>query len=263
MKKSNKVSVFYIISAISLLFVLIGGGIYGIYVSVGLNFTRTMVSNLTDAPAGANNVSYGGTVNYSTNMTGVIILSIALIVLAVLDFICLVKQITFFKQFKAIRESNIEKKIEKKVKSKGSVIFFAVVIDLLSIAAGIAGIFVNINSLVNSNVTWMLYAVDAMVSVFALVSLVLLIVKLKNRSKDGEGHGSAKYSLGSQTTSKNNDDGIEKSFKLNIDDMEYKLLKLKNLKASKMISAEEYQMLHDKLIGTLHEGVKEEDKKNN
>ena len=85
MKKSNKISVIYVCCSLLLLGALLFGGVYGIYVSVGLSFMRSSVSNVTEGVQnmGVNNVSYGGSVNFSSSMVGVIILSIVLIVLAI------------------------------------------------------------------------------------------------------------------------------------------------------------------------------------
>ena len=76
--------------------VLAAGGVYGIYVSVGLNFVRSSLSNVTGGSGvGASNVSFGGTVNFESSMLGVIVLSIVLIILAIIDLISLIKQIIF------------------------------------------------------------------------------------------------------------------------------------------------------------------------
>ncbi len=260
MKKSNKVSVFYILSSISLLLVLVFGGIYGIYVSVGLNFVRSSVSNVADTANNfASNVSYGGTVNFESSMTGVIILSIILIVLAVLDFISLIKQITLFKQFKMVRESKFEQEIESKVKSKSSIIFFAVLIDLISIAVGVAGVFVNMRSFVGNNISWVLYVIDGFVSLLALVSLVLLIFKLKGRKKDESNihYQSASKSKSNNGVDENSHENEYKIGKIDVDEIEYKLIKLKNLKNNKMISADEYKKLHDHLLGISKENQSE------
>lgn len=255
MKKSNKVSVFYALSSVFLFLLMIGGGIYGVYVSIGLNFVKSSVSNITDGVGNASNVSYGGSVNFESSMVGIIILSIALIVLSILDFISLIKQISFFKQFKMVRESNLEKKIEKKTKSRAGLIFFVVILDIISFATGIAGIFVNMHSLVGNYIIWILYAVDVLVSIFALISLVLLVVKLKSRKKNGKAEdeqkikGNEDLAEDDKNPQKQNQLKEYKFGKIDVDDIEYKLLKLKNLKASKMISNEEYQKLHDHLLG--------------
>ena len=145
MKKSNKLTLFYVISSISLFLVLLLGGIYGVYVSVGLNFVRlnSMPNEIVGGNNGLSNVSFGGSVNYSPSMVGVIFLSIILIVIAVFDFITLIKQVIFFKQFKAVKNSNLTRKIESKTPSKGSVIFWTFFVDILSLIAGVVGLFIN------------------------------------------------------------------------------------------------------------------------
>ena len=248
MKKSNKVSIFYVLSSISLLLVLMLGGIYGIYVSVGLSFASQNISNMTGVPAGnATNVSFGGTVNFEYSMVGVIILSIALIILAIFDIVSLIRQIVLFKQFKVIRESSFEKQIEKKVKSKGSVVFFAILIDLVSIALGIVGIFINGRSFVGNNYAWLFYVIDAVIIIFALVSMVLLIIKLKKHKKIME----EKREVYFDAKKKQEENDKSKKYKVSnydVDEFEYKLLKLKHLKNSKVISNDEYKSLRDKLI---------------
>ena len=87
MKKSNKISVFYFLSSVLLLLFLVFGGVYGIYVSVGLNFIKGNALNVADRVGTASNVSFGGSVNFESSMIGVIILSITLVVLAVFDII--------------------------------------------------------------------------------------------------------------------------------------------------------------------------------
>ena len=99
MKKSNKLTIFYVLSSVTLFLVLLVGGIYGVYVSVGLNFVRGTVTDEV-AGGGVSNVSFGGNVNYAPSMAGVIFLSIILVIISVFDFITLLKQIVFFKQFK-------------------------------------------------------------------------------------------------------------------------------------------------------------------
>ena len=99
MKKSNKISIIYILSSMLLLGTMIFGGIYGVYISVGLNFVRSSVSNVTSggAAGGASNVAFGGTVNFESSMTGIIILSIILIILSIFDIISLIRKIVLFK----------------------------------------------------------------------------------------------------------------------------------------------------------------------
>ena len=117
MKSSNKLTISYVIISLLLFLTLMAGGVYGVYVSVGLNFVRSSVGNASFGDVGGvSNVSYGGTVNFSPSMTGIIVLSVGLIVLAVLDLIAMIKQIIFFRQFKFVRESKIEAGIERKIK---------------------------------------------------------------------------------------------------------------------------------------------------
>lgn len=247
MKKSKKLSVFYILSSLSLLLVLVFGGVYGIYVSVGLNFVRQSASNLNGVPVGgASNVSFGGSVNFEYSMTGVIILSMALVVLAVFDFVSLIRQIVLFKQFKIVRESAFEKGIEKKVKSKGSIIFFAVLVDILSIVLGVIGIFINSKSFAGNNYAWLFYLIDISIIILALASIVLLIIKLKSFKKS-----LAEIEVQRKNKEKENNQKQMKSIKVSnydIDDFEYKLLKLKHMKNSRVISQEEYKTLRDKLL---------------
>ncbi len=254
MKKSNKISVFYFLSSISLLVILIFGGVYGVYISVGLNFVRGTVSNVTEAGK-ASNVAFGGSVNFQSSMTGVVILSIILIILAVFDIVSLVKQVIFFKQFKVVRESSLEQSIEKKVKSKGSVIFFAVLIDVLSIIAGVAGVFINARTFVGNNISWVLYLVDGAVAVLALFSLIFLIIKLKklkkNKTEDIENINqiSGQKKLITRPVNKVVADKDEETMdNFDIDEIEYSLLKLKHLKSTKIISSDEFEFLRSKIL---------------
>lgn len=257
MKKSNKITVFYIVSSVFLMIVLLAGGIYGMYISVGLNFVKSSVNNFTENLAGssysggATNVAFGGSVNFESSMSGVIILSILLIVLGIFDIISLIKQVIFFKQFKAIKNSSIEQKIEKKVKSKSGVVWFAAIIDLLSVIAGVAGIFINARSLAGGNIVWVLYLIDALVSVLALVSFVLLLVKLKTLKNNSDNNNEWEDTEHIYETEK--DDYSEQknddySLKIDVDDIEYKLLKLKYLKTCKMLTADEYENLRKKIL---------------
>ena len=243
MKKSNKVSVFYALSSFLLFSILIFGGCYGIYLSVGLNFVRSSVSNLTDGVGtGAQNVSFGGSVNFPTSMIGVIILSIVLIVLSVFDFISLIKQIVLFKQFKIIRESKLESKIEKKVKSKGLVIFFAILIDIVSLGVGITGIFVNARSFAGGNFVWLMYAIDSAVAIFSLLSLVLLIVKLRQVSSSNK-QEFIKCDDCSHECGEKKERFVTFGTHDDINELETTLLKLRHLKSSRLISADEFEMI--------------------
>lgn len=245
MKKSNKTSVFYILSSVLLLGAMLFGGIYGIYISVGLNFVRSSVANISDVGAGnsgATNVAFGGTVNFESSMTGIIILSVILVILAILDIISLIKQIVLFKQYKMVRNARFEKVIEKKVKSKSAVVFFAIVVDILSLIVGVVGIFLNARTFVGSNLSWVLYLIDGLVALLSVISLVLLIIKVKqvkNNNLNNE-HDAKNESL------EENNNFVQKNF--DIDNIEYSLLKLKYLKSSKIITAEESEILRNKIL---------------
>ncbi len=253
MKKSNKISVIYVCCSLLLLGALLFGGVYGIYVSVGLSFMRSSVSNVTEGVQnmGVNNVSYGGSVNFSSSMVGVIILSIVLIVLAILDMISLIRQIVFFKQFKPVRESKIEKTIEKKIKSKTAVIVFVCVVDILSIIVGVVGIFINARSFSGNNVSWVLYVVDGLIAVLSLTSLVLLFVKLKKLKNDNvkqcENNELTKIKYEPVGVSVMN--GNKQKFDIDeVNDIEIMLLKLKYLKLARLISNEEYIDFRNKIL---------------
>lgn len=248
MKKSNKLSVVYILCSVTLFAGLLFGGIYGIYISVGLNFVRSSVSNVADVGSGASNVAFGGTVNFESSMTGVIILSIALIVIAVFDLISLIKQIILFKQFKMVRTLKFEKSMEKKVKSKGSVVFFAVIIDVLSIIAGVVGIVLNARAFVGNNISWVLYVTDGAVALLALVSLILLIVKLKQSKNDKNTNEKKSRTKEEKQTEEDDEFGLSQKLCLDIDRLEYALIKLKYLKSTKIINADEYLRLREKIL---------------
>jgi len=260
MKKSNKITAFYITASVLLFLCLLGGGIYGIYLSIGINFMRSTVSNVTDAAqGGVSNVSYGATANFEQSMIGVIILSAILIIISIFYLISLVKQIVLFKQFKFIRESKITNAIEKKVKSKGSVIFFAFLINIISFFAGVAGIFVNINSFVDGTISWVLYVVDGLVILFAIVAIVLFIKKLhqnkklKNQSelndfKQQEDNLQRTYDFKILNNSDLCNSGDIGELK-NIDALEYVLLKLKTMHKSGILSTQEYEHLRKRSLG--------------
>lgn len=250
MKKSNKISVFYIITSLTLLLILIFGGVYGIYVSVGLSFIRQSAENVAGGIEGsASNVSFGGTVNFDYSMTGIIILSIALVILAIFDLISLIRQIVLFKQFKMVKNSAFEKGVEKKVKSKGIVIFFAVLVDLLSVTLGIVGIFLNGRSFAGHNMAWLFYVVDILIVILSIMSIVFLIMKLK--AVKGDAQVSKKRILiknENDTESKESNSKPEKNKSYDIDEFEYKLLKLKNLKNSKVLTKDEYERIRSNIM---------------
>lgn len=249
MKKSNKVSIFYVLASVALLLVLLVGGGYGLYVSVGLNFAKSSVPNISEGGSGVSNVSIAGTVNYTPSMTGIILLSIALVVLAIIDFSLLIKQVVFFKQYKVVRDSPIEQKIEHKTKSKGIVIFWTFVLDIVCFATGIIGVFINGRSFAGrSNFSWVFYAVDIAVSVLSLLSIILLIIKLKNRkkhAKEVDAKPEAKSSIEKTETRNKQLRPVEAK---DINQMEYNLIKLEAMKKGKLLSDAEYKKLRKKII---------------
>lgn len=271
MKKSNKITAFYVIASILLFLTLFGGGVYGIYLSVGINFMRSTVSTVTDAASGgiAQNVAYGGMVDFQPSMIGVIILSAILIIISIFDLISLFKQLVFFKQFKLIRESGIEKFVENKIKSKSSVVFFAILINIISFITGVAGIFINISTFVDAAMSWILYVVDGLVVILSVISLVLLIKKVKkqkNHREEIKNHDEENQNYNDDISDKIDDKKYEKNIDSDnkeigllfdasenlspdINQVEYVLLKLKNLKESKVITNDEYEFLREKHTG--------------
>ncbi len=252
MKKSNKISFFYIITSLTLLLVLVFGGVYGIYVSVGLSFVRNSAENVAGVAEGAaSNVSFGGTVNFDYSMAGIIILSIALVILAIFDLISLIRQIVLFKQFKMVKNSSFEKGVEKKVKSKGIVIFFAVLVDLLSVGIGIVGIFLNGRSFAGHNMAWLFYIVDILIIILAVMSIVFLIMKLKALKGDNtplKKSISTSIVKNTENEPRENNSKPTKNKDYDIDEFEYKLLKLKNLKNSKVLTKDEYEKIRNNIM---------------
>ena len=87
-----------------------------------------------------------------------------------------------------------------------------------------------------------MYLIDGLVALFALMSFVLLIVKLKRVKTENKNN---------LCLSKKKDFDLKKMdacFKFDIDKIEYDLLKLKHLKSSKVISNEEFEILRKKLF---------------
>lgn len=248
MKKSNRLSVFYILSSITLFLSLVFGGIYGVYISLGMNFMGNRISGVTESVGEVSNVSFGGVEGVKPSLTGIVILSLILIVVSILDLISLIKQIVFFKQFKAIKESTLEEKIERKVKSKGSVVFFTILIDITSFIAGIVGLFLNTKSFVRNGVIWILYVVDGLIVVLSLVSFVLLIAKLKQSKKLTDKNKNAKHENNSCKLHENDAKCIKNDSDIDINDLEYKLLKLKLMKQSKIINDDEFKQLRQKIL---------------
>lgn len=251
MKKSNKLSFFYVVSAVGLFLTLLIGGGYGIYVSVGLNFVRSSVPGVTEN-GGVSNVSFGGSVNYTPSMTGVIFLSLILVVLAVFDFVSLIKQVVFFKQYKVIKNSELEKKIESKTKSKGAVIFWTILLDILSLVAGIVGIFINNRSFAGkSNFSWVFYAVDIAVSVLSLLSIILLIAKLKNKAVEtNQGKNKIERKQANRSEPMKRQTQKQQMTAKDINQMEYNLIKLEAMKKGEIVSAEEYKKIRRKIINS-------------
>lgn len=261
MKKSNKLTAVYVVSSLLLFLTLLFGGGYGIYLSVGINFMRSNIGQPADIAEGGatSNVSYAATANFQPSMTGVIILSVVLIVISIFYFVSLIKQLVFFKQYKLIRESGLEHFIEKKIRSKGTVIFFAGLINVLAFLAGIAGIVVNINAFIDGGLSWILYAIDGVVVILAVISFVLLIKKvqiIKKHRKEieeqlNDKRVTEKDTKSEQKVQKKNESQLdyEQNLKGDIDSVEYILLKLKNMKEGKIISNDEYDYLREKLTG--------------
>lgn len=249
MKKSNKITVFYVISSVALFLVLLFGGVYGVYVSVGLNFVRGTVETPVENN-GISNVSFGGNVNYSPSMTGVIFLSIILVVISIFDLITLIKQVIFFKQFRAIKNSKLTKKIEQKTPSKGGVIFWTFIVDILSFIAGIFGLFINNRCFAGGNeMSWLFYLIDSLVSILSLLSIILLISKLKNKAvsnAQSKRNHSQKFvgARAKNDVSKNSETLDSKE----INQMEYNLLKLESMKKNKIVTDEEYKKLRRKIL---------------
>lgn len=270
MKKSNKITAFYVLCSVSLFLILLFGGGYGIYVSVGMNFLNNMMSNVANVAEGdVQNVATVDETNMNASFNGVIILSAVLIIISIFYMISLIKQLVFFKQFKIIRESGLEHLIEDKVKSKSSVIFFACVINVLAFLTGIAGIFINAGSLAGAAMSWVLYLVDGLVAVLSVVSLVLLIKKVR---ADKDNRKSNKSSLKQKSADKKNEktdnielsDNFNSTDSLNVDSLEYVLLKLKNMREFKVISNDEYDYLREKMTGLPRKKVtKKKNKKTN
>ena len=247
MKKSNKISFFYIATSLTLLLVLIFGGVYGIYVSVGLSFIRQSAENVSGIENAASNVSFGGTVNFNYSMVGIIILSVALIILAIFDLISLIRQIVLFKQFKMVKNSSLEKGVEKKVKSKGVVIFFAVLVDLISVTLGIVGICLNGRSFAGNNYAWIFYVVDIVIIILSVMSIVFLVMKLRALKPEKQNYVRELGKNQNTEESKNLGSKSNKT-KYDIDEFEYKLLKLKNLKNSKVLTKDEYERIRNNIM---------------
>lgn len=252
MEKTNKITVFYVISSVTLFLVLLLGGVYGVYVSVGLNFVRsnTPVGDY-GGENGIANVSFGGNVNYSPSMVGVIFLSIILVVISIFDFFTLIKQVIFFKQFKAVNNSSLTKKIEAKTPSKGGVIFWTFIVDILSFIAGVAGLFINNRSFAGGNeMSWLFYLIDSVVALLSLLSIILLIVKLKNKATEKKNSNvkKDKLALGADERKTRTRAKKESLDTKDFSQMEYNLMKLDSMKKAKIVTEEEYKKIRKKIL---------------
>ena len=140
------------------------------------------------------------------------------------------------------------------MKSKKSVIVFAFIIDVLSFVVGVVGLFINVRNNYSGNIVWVLYLINGIVCLFAVMSFVLLIVKLRRTKKihDEYMHKSnnfhcEKYSLNTDVES--------------IDRLEYCLLKLKHLKSSRIISVDEFEKLRKRFFSNNVEFVENDKSK--
>lgn len=258
MKKSNKISLFYVITSLTLLLILVFGGVYGIYVSVGLSFIRKSAESVTGmgGMGSASNVSFGGTVNFEYSMVGIIVLSIALIILSIFDLVSLIRQIVLFKQFKIVRTSKLEQNVEQKIKSKSSVIFFAVLVDLVSVVLGVIGIFLNGKSFAGNNYAWIFYVIDVLIIILSIMSIVFLIMKIRAfkgntinlKQKEPDNKNLRANNISNASHQENEIKGSVEKKSYDIDDFEYKLLKLKNLKNSKIITKDEYENIRKNIV---------------
>ncbi len=124
------------------------------------------------------------------------------------------------------------------------VIFFAGLIDVLSLIVGVVGIFLNARTFVGNNLSWVLYLVDGLVAILSIISLVLLIIKIKQSKKFLEEHYKKHYNK----TYSNYNGKLVSDNDFDIDRIEYSLLKLKYLKSNKIISAEESDILRNRIL---------------
>lgn len=247
MKKSNKTTVFYVFVSIALFLALAGGGVYGLYLSIGMNFMGSTGSfggtNANYSSVGrTSNVSYQNTLadNMNGSSISIIILSVVLIVIAICDFVSMIKQVTFFKQYQFVKDSAVVKGIEKKTKSKTAVIVFAFIIDIFSIVASVFGLFFAFRYFAGNGFSWVFYLINGLIAILAIISIILLIVKIKQRNKLKQYVKSSKAKFG--------DDELLSEKPLSINKLEYDLLKLKHLKNCRVIQADEYEMLRKRIL---------------
>ena len=124
-------------------------------------------------------------------------------------------------------------------------IFWTFFLDVVCIIVGILGLFINGRSFAGkSNFSWVFYAVDIAVALFALLSMILLIIKLKNRKKDLE----ELKDKHSQIEKQKNIATKQKFEPKEINQMEYNLIKLEAMKKGKLISQDEYKKLRKKIL---------------
>ena len=127
---------------------------------------------------------------------------------------------------------------------------FAVIIDVASIAAGVFGVFLNMRSFVRNGILWILYLIDGVIIFLAVLSFVLLIAKLKHVKHLKSSNNDVFKNKHDKNVSNNQKCGETKQEKLDIDDVEYKLIKLKIMKSAKLINEEEFKQLRQKIIPT-------------
>ena len=243
MKKSNKTTLFYVLTSIALFVVLAGGGVYGLYLSIGMNYVGSTgyAGEASNSNLRTMNVAYQNNVSSSVNgsSVGMIILSAFLIVISICDFVSMIKQISFFKQYKFVRNSSLLTSVESKNGSKKSTIVFAFIIDIVSTVAGGVGLFLTIRYYSGNGFSWLFYLINGLVSVLSIISIILLVIKIKQKRKCSE-------QLKSEGDYFENLD--KKELVLNINKLEYDLLKLKHLKICKILQSEEYETLRKKII---------------
>lgn len=239
MKKSKKITIFYAISSLALFLILAGGGAYGLYLSVGVNYINSTGFSSVLPRTYARNQNITNTITGSGVGglgIGTIILSCVLILLALLDVFALIKQIIYFKKINSSNGLG-------RNKIKATPIIFAFVIDVLSLVVSVWGIVLGFQGYAGNGFSWIFYLINGLIGLFAVISMVLLVMKLKQKSTKAENQFCEL--LG------------DKEF--SIDRLEYELIKLKHLKSSKIISADECEMLRSAIIEKYH--LEELDKK--
>ena len=146
-----------------------------------------------------------------------------------------------------VKNSSLEKGVEKKVKSKGVVIFFAVLVDLISVTLGIVGICLNGRSFAGNNYAWIFYVVDIVIIILSVMSIVFLVMKLRALKPEKQNY--VRELVKNQNTEESKNLGSKSNkTKYDIDEFEYKLLKLKNLKNSKVLTKDEYERIRSNIM---------------